>query len=356
MIQSKVLCTSCLPLTCRCPDPGSDDLSLSDENVPLKEIRERLRHDLPMREWITQITGHDVRVEELIAGDDEPGLGLYFRCEWCNPYDQVTGRTWETEITFGDNSELLNDYIKRHNKSLWTAIDRALENNDGLDMEDLTMRYMLRITGEITKAKQAKELAASQESSVEPDADESPEEVEEADECSTQATTQPAGDRSKEELDAMFTAAGGSQIPMKKTSTPSRNKRKADPDVEEPRVRPQAVDSVTIACGTRNMKFDVADNGMLVQSVDDLARTMGVLADSDLLLFKGRYMADRQNNHFVISQDVLNTECTLTLTGRVDDDATNAIPPDAKDGSTTYSSPLPEGTTNTFTTPHHDVR
>jgi hypothetical protein len=33
------------------------DASPSDEEeVPLKEVRERLRHDLPMPEWITKIT------------------------------------------------------------------------------------------------------------------------------------------------------------------------------------------------------------------------------------------------------------------------------------------------------------
>ena len=86
----------------------AEDASTSDEEAGnLKEIREHSRADLPMAEWITKITGHDVRIEELIEGDYEPGLGLYFRCEWCNPYEQVIGRTWETEITFGEGSELL---------------------------------------------------------------------------------------------------------------------------------------------------------------------------------------------------------------------------------------------------------
>jgi hypothetical protein len=337
-------------------------MSPAEEEVPLKEIRERLRDDLPLPEWITNIIGHDVRVEQLIAGDNEPGLGLYFRCEWCNPYDEVTGRTWETEITFGDDSDILNDYIKRHNKSLWTAIDRALENNDGLEMEGLTMRYMLRITGDITKAKQAKATSDSQRkakeasSAIEPDDDEAPDDDDDVpEECNTQASTQMLGDRSKADLDAMYAAAGGAKIHPKSSSQSSGTKRKSDPDVEAPRVRPQTVDTITIKCGTRAMKFDVAANGVLVMSVDELAHAMGVTADADVLLYTGRYMADRQANHFVVSQDVLNTECALTLTGRVDPDAAEEKPPDANEETTTYKSPLPDGTANIFSKSHLNV-
>ena len=336
-----------------CSCSGSEDDSPAEQEVPLKEIRERLRHDLPLREWITKITGHDVRVEELITGDDEPGLGLYFRCEWCNPYDQITGRTWETEITFGEGSELLNDYVKRHNKALWTAVDRALEVNDGLDMEDLTMRYLLRITGDITKAKKTKD---SQTNASEPDDDEPPAGQDEVpDDIDSQASTQKSGDRTKAELDAMFTAAGGVKESQKPSQSTAGAKRKPEVDMDAPRVRPQAVDSVTISCGPRSQKFDVAANGALVLSVDEVARAMGIVPDSDTLLYAGRYMADRRGNHFIVSQDILNAECKLTLSGNMAEVAPEANAEDAKASELTYPSPYPKGTTNEFGTPHLNV-
>ena len=308
-----------------------------------------------MAEWITKITGHDVRIEELIEGDYEPGLGLYFRCEWCNPYEQVIGRTWETEITFGEGSELLTDYITRHNKALWTAVDRALENNDGLEMECLTVRYLNEITGKITKAKEAK--AAQHTASVPAEDDSSDDQGgDDPDDIDTQASTQPSDDRTKAELDAMFTAAGGEKLSQKTSKSSAGEKRKAEQDVEMPRVRPQAVDTVTITCGTQTMKFDVAANGSLVLSVDELAQTMGIVSNSDTLLFTGRCMADRQGNHFVISQDVLCTDCTFTLSGVKVADADALKSPEAKDVSATCTSPLPKGTTNTFDTPHLKVQ
>ena len=87
----------------------------------------------------------------------------------------------------------------------------------------------------------------------------------------------------------MYTAAGGVKVHPRPSTQSSGSKRKSDPDVELPRVRPQTVDTVTITCGTRTMKFDVAANGVLVLSVDELAHTMGVIADTDVLLYTGRY-------------------------------------------------------------------
>ena len=339
--------------------------SSDEEEVPLKEIREALRHDKPMPEWIQKITGHDVRVEELIEGDNEPGLGLYFRCEWCNPHDEITGRTWETEITFGEDSDLLNDYVKRHNKALWTAVDRALYNNDGLDMECLTMRYLHRITGDITKARQAKEAQdsevkkarqAKETNAAESGAEQSSDEDDAgSDAIDTQATTQVSGDRTKAELDAMFAEAGGVKVSQKSTKATTGDKRKAEQEMDPPVVRPQAVDTVNITCGLRTMKFDVTAHGALVLSVDELAQTMGVVADSDTLLFTGRYMADRRGNHFVVSQDVLSTECTFTLSGRKIADADPMNPPGQPEDTVTYVSPLPKGTTNTFASAHLNV-
>ena len=154
----------------------------------------------------------------------------------------------------------------------------------------------------------------------------------------------------------MFTAAGGVKESQKPSQNTTSAKRKPEVDIDTPRVRPQAVDSVTIACGPRTHKFDVAADGTLLPSVDEVARAMGIVPDSDTLLYAGRYMADRQGNHFIVSQDILNAECTLTLSGNLDEVAPHDDPEDAKAGElAAYTSPYPKGTTNVFGTPHLNV-
>ena len=147
------------------PDVG--DEYPDEEEIPLKVLREQLRWDRPYLEWIHKITGHDVRLEELILGDDEENLGLYFRCEWVDPQDNVSGRTWETEITFVENSEMLYDYIKRHHKSIDNRIIKACSDYPGLDVEHV--KHLNKVWGDITKAKEARA-----EQGIASDQDESP--------------------------------------------------------------------------------------------------------------------------------------------------------------------------------------
>ena len=55
-------------------------------------------------------------------------------------------------------------------------------------------------------------------------------------------------------------------------------------------------DSVNIKCGELNMKFkfDVDADGKLLKNVQELGRDMGIVGNADMLLFTGRYMADRE--------------------------------------------------------------
>ena len=103
------------------------------------------------------------------------------------------------------------------------------------------------------------------------------------------------------------------------------------------------------------MKFDVDEDGKLIKNVQELGEDMGLVGNADMLLFTGRYMADREDEHFVISQDILNAECTLTLTGQAVEGTAGAQSRASDSQSTPYKAPYPEGMENSFMLPNREV-
>ena len=306
--------------------------------------------DTPKREWITKISSHDVRIDD--PGSKFPSLALYYRCEWCDPTDNICGRTWENEYVFGDGSEMLLDYCKRHHKSIYATIARARAHNPDLDMNMMPTKYLTMAMAQVNKDKQIKasRTPASQSTNVEDDDNEDLD-----DDCRSQPASQCSNGRSQEELEQMFKDAGGIMSP--KPSKQRRNtKRQAQPDEDEaPPMRAQAMGSVNIKCGDVIQKFDVDEGGKLLKDVQELGQDMGIVGNADMLLFTGRYMADREDDHFVVSQDILNAECTLTLTGQAIEDS--PIPPNqpADVPKASYTAPYPDGMKNNFMLPHREV-
>ena len=82
---------------------------------------------------------------------------------------------------------------------------------------------------------------------------------------------------------------------------------------------------------------------------------MGLIGNADMLLFTGRYMADREDGHFVVSQDILNAECTLTVTGQALESAASEQRPNVGVPTTVYTPPYPDGTLNKFELPNREV-
>ena len=115
--------------------------------------------ETPKREWITRIVAHDCRIDE--PSSVFPSLGLYFRCEWSDPKDNICGRTWENEFVFGEGSEMLLDYCRRHHKSIWATIDKARAHNPDMDMNLEATSYLTRVMAEVNRAKMTKLHAAN---------------------------------------------------------------------------------------------------------------------------------------------------------------------------------------------------
>ena len=137
------------------------------------DINEAPPPDSPKREWITSITGHDVRIED--QHTTNPSLGLFYRCEWSDPTDNICGRTWEKEYVFGEDSEMLLDYCRRHHKAIRKSIEKASNHNPDLDMDMVPTFYLSKATGEYNRAQQRKATPskAPREADVDSDDDNS---------------------------------------------------------------------------------------------------------------------------------------------------------------------------------------
>ena len=324
---------------------GNDDPS-HDQSLP--------QPDTPKREWITSIQTHDCRIDD--PDSQFPSLGLYFRCEWSDPKDNISGRTWENEYVFGEGSEMLLDYCRRHHKSIWATINKAQRHNPDMEMNMEATAYLTRAMAEVNQAKRDR-AARSQSSQSIPSEGEEPDGIDSMpDGNDTQASSQHYNERTKDELEQMFKDAGGIKSPSKSTKQQRNAKRRAAPDDDEqPHMRAQAIDAVSIKCGEVTMKFDVDEDGRLLKNVQELGHDMGIVGNADMLLFTGRYMADRDDGHFVISQDILNAECTLTLTGQAVEETPGPQNPAFDAATTSYTAPYPDGIENTFMLPHREV-
>ena len=313
--------------------------------------------DPPKREWITSVTAHSVRIDDNDPNSQFPSLVLYYRCEWCDPKDNVSGRTWETEYVFGEDSEILLDYCRRHHRGIRASIKRAQGLNPNLDMDMEATKYLFLATLEYNKAHPIHSpvsRATNPQRSVSDD-DEGDDVESTQDECDTQSSSQHYNERTKEELEQMFSDAGGLKQPTKSANQRQSSKRKADTvDDEAPAMHAQAVDSISIKCGELVKKFEVDAVGRLLKDIRELGEEMGIVGNADMLLFTGRYMADRVDDHFVVSLDILNAECTLTLTGQSAEDS--SVQNQAKFiPKTSYIPPYPDGTENTFMDHHREV-
>ena len=308
------------------------------------DINEAPPPDSPKREWITSITGHDVRIED--QHTTNPSLGLFYRCEWSDPKDNICGRTWEKEYVFGEDSEMLLDYCRRHHKAIRKSIEKASNHNPSLDMDMVPTFYLSKATGEYNRAQQRKATPSKAPREADVDSD---------DDNSTQPPSQQYGERTQDELEQMFRDSGGTTSPLKNARKRKTANMPANDDDDEVPIQAEAVGTVTIKCGEITKKFDVDADGKLIKNVHDLGKDMGLIGNADMLLFTGRYMADREDGHFVVSQDILNAECVLTVTGQALEDSESA--PRSDDGvpSSVYTAPYPDGTPNKFVLPHREV-
>ena len=324
----------------------------SEPDDPTQGENEMRRPGTPRREWITRITSHDVRIENVLYGDSQPNLGLYYRCEWRDPDENELGRTWENEYVFGKDSDMLLDYCKRHHKAIFASIKKSREHNKDLDMDMEPTFYLTLAMSQINAAKR-------KQSSQHDDVDEELSATDEFDDPNAESEPHvPAkhyDERTKEELDQMYADAGGEQIPRPSSKQKARTKRKADDIVEPPPMRTQAVDSVTIKCGDSTKIFDVDEDGLMLKDVDALGKDMGITADADMLLFAGRYLADRQDGCFLICQNIINAECPLTLTGKAVDGAVDEGVEIAPEMKTAFTAPFPDETKNTYILPNREV-
>ena len=298
----------------------------------------------PKREWITSITTHDVRIE----GQDTSNLslGLFYRCEWSDPKDNICGRTWEKEYVFGTDSEMLMDYCRRHHKAIRASIEKASKHNPDLDMDMTPTFYLSKASGEYNREQQRKRTPSKASKAIEDESE---------DDCDTHASSQQYGERTQDELEQMFQDAGGITSPTKNVRKRKSTKLSADDDNEEVPIHAEAVGTVSIKCGELIKKFDVDADGKLIKNVHELGEDMGLIGNADMLLFTGRYMADREDGHFVVSQDILNAECTLTVTGQALESAASEQRPNVGVPTTVYTPPYPDGTLNKFELPNREV-
>jgi hypothetical protein len=229
-----------------------------------------------------------------------------------------------------------------------------------MDMNLEATSYLTRVMAEVNRAKMDKASRSQSSQSNTAEANEPDDSESMPDESDSQNASQHYNERTKDELEQMFKDAGGIKSPSKAAKLRRSAKRRADSnDAEPPPMRAQAVDSVTIKCGEINMKFDVDEDGRLLKNVQELGQDMGIVGNADMLLFTGRYMADREDGHFVISHDILNAECILTLTGQEAEEhanAQNTTSESQASETSSYVAPYPDGMENSFMLPNREVR
>ena len=206
--------------------------------------------------------------------------------------------------------------------------------------------YLSKASGEYNRAQQLKSTPSKDPKAAADASD---------DDCDTHASSQQYGERTQDELEQMFKDAGCITSPTKNGRKRKSTKLSADDDNEEVPIRAEAVGTVSIKCGELTKKFDVDADGKLIKNVHELGEDMGLIGNADMLLFTGRYMADREDGHFVVSQDILNAECTLTVTGQALETAESDQRPNIGVPTTVYTPPYPDGTLNQFVLPNREV-
>jgi hypothetical protein len=246
---------------------------------------------------------------------------------------------------------MLQDYCRRHHKAIWASIEKARKHNPDLDMDMVPTFYLSKATGEYNRAQELKStpLKSTPSKSANASADDS------EDECDTHASSQQYGERTQDELEQMFKDSGGTTSPSKSGRKRKSTKMRTEDDNDAVHTRAEAVGTVTIKCGELIKKFDVDSDGKLIKNVLELGEDMGIAGNADMLLFTGRYMADRDDGHFVVSQDILNAECTLTVTGEALESAESERRANTGAPATVYTAPYPDGTPNNFVLPHREV-
>ena len=246
---------------------------------------------------------------------------------------------------------MLQDYCRRHHKAIWASIEKASKHNPDLDMDMVPTFYLSKATGEFNRAQQLKStpLKSTSRKATKAAAEDSEEE------CDTHASSQQYGERTQDELEQMFKDSGGTTSPSKNARKRKSTKMSAEDDNDEVPIRAEAVGTVTIKCGELVKKFDVDSDGKLIKNVHELGEDMGLIGNADMLLFTGRYMADRDDGHFVVSQDILNAECTLTVTGQALESTESEQRPNTGVPASVYTAPYPDGTPNNFVLPHREV-
>ena len=326
------------------PEDGDDQ----DEWEVSQPSQEPQPEHHPESFWISTITSHDVRLEKLNDGDYDPTLRLYFRTQWSDPSDKTIGRSWEPETTFDDDSDILYDYVASHYRSIQTAIVRAQEINPEMDLDP--PKYYHRVIADRKKKKEELEMdSASDDSPSENDDTGTQESV------GSQLPTQQYGERTKGELDDMFAEAGGEDKRPKPKG--KRKKSSTDTPADTGGIPTSAApaDSISITFGSCTKVFPVTVDGTMINTVTELCESMCVVPEPDVFLYLGRYLADLNNDHFVVSLDVINTEVTLKLAGRASEPDPEVASSPIPQARPQFTSPYPAGQRNSFVLPHREV-